>query len=443
MVKKGSDPDNFLAFTQFLGFSFVGVFVFFIRVKIGDQVSIPIDHMVAFMKQTLNGWYPYLLMGLSGFAVWSRLGHRDRQDASELLFFIQAAIGFILSAIAVFGIGPEAFRQILRSAVNATGNIICAIFITALFIPFLTEYGLVDFCSVLCRPFMRKVFLTPGSSAVIGVSAFLGNYSVGHVVSKRMYDEGYFTEKEAVIVATGFSTCSIGLMINLVNYTGLMSYWHIYVMIVLIVTFLTTAIVSRLYPIRSKSTSYKENVTPKSDGETSGSVWLNALHAGVNKAARSPSPVSAAGSFLKQTLPLICEITGASMCVITIGMFCVNNTNMFQYLGCVFVPILRAVGVDAYAASGAAEALSVSILEPVLAGVISGDRAGAGLAGWIVSVVPYSAIVFFAGFVPSLWKSGINCRISEMLLIWLERIILGIFITAALFYLFSAAGLIL
>lgn len=427
---------------KFLGFSLLGIFVFFVQVDIGGQSSIPIDHMAAFLKRILSPHYAWILAVLAGYSVLSRFRSGIGRNRTDVLFFAQSSVGLVLSASAALRLLPGGLGGAVDAAVNATGNILCAIFVTGVFIPFLTEYGLVDFFSILCRPFMRKLFLTPGSSAVIGVSAFLGNYSVGHIVSRRMYDEGCFTEKEAVIVATGFSTCSIGLMINLVNYTGIMDHWRLYVAMVLIVTFMTTAAVARLYPISRKRSTYKEGTIPAEDQQAKGHMFHAALEAGVSRAARAAPPLESAVIFLRQTMPLICEIAGASMCVISIGMLCAGTSHLFRYVGAVFYPLLRLAGLDAADAFHSAECLGASLLEPVLAGVISDGWSGQLLARWIVSVVPYSSIIFFAGSIPSLWKSGIHCKIREMLLIWLERVSLGIAFTVLLFRLVCWVGLL-
>lgn len=427
---------------MFLGFSLLGIFIFFVQVDVGGQSSIPIDHMVSLLKRILSPYYACILVILAGCSVVSHCRVGIGRNRTDILFFVQSLVGLALSVLAVLRLLPECLSGAVDAAVSATGNLLCAIFVTGVFVPLLTEYGLVDFFSILCRPFMRRLFLTPGSSAVIGVSAFLGNYSVGHIVSRRMYDEGRFTEKEAVIVATGFSTCSIGLMINLVNYTGLMEHWRVYVVMVLIVTFLTTAAVARLYPISRKRSTYKEGAAPAEDELSKDHIFRAALDAGVSRAAQAVSPLTSSVVFLRQTMPLICEIAGASMCVISVGMLCAGASHLFRYAGALFYPLLRLAGLDAADALHSAECLGASLLEPVLAGVISDGWNGQPLAKWIISVIPYSAIIFFAGSIPSLWKSGIHCNIREMLLVWLERVLLGIIFTMLLFRLACWTGLL-
>lgn len=155
------------------------------------------DHFISLLKSHLHENYSYIILVLTGYSVVKRLfDKKNRKTDTDIFFFIQAILGFVLCIMMVLGLLPQNLLSMAKSAVDATGSILCAIFLTAFFIPFLTEYGLVDFVGVLCRPLMRKLFHTPGSSAVIGVSAFLDNYSMGYVISRQMYEEGRFTEME-------------------------------------------------------------------------------------------------------------------------------------------------------------------------------------------------------------------------------------------------------
>ena len=158
--------------------------------------------------------------------------------------------------------------------------------------------------------------------------------------------------------------------------------------------------------------------------------------AGVGKAQNTSGLWHSMKEILKRVFPIICEITGTSIFIISLGMFLAQYTNVFMLIGGIFYPVLRLIGIDSASAIQSMESLGVSILEPVLAGVIVEGLSLPMIAKWIIAIVPYSSIIFFAGFVPSLWKSGISCQIYEMLLIWLERVMIGIIFSAMLGYLF-------
>ncbi len=414
---------------KFLLCSALGIFVFFIQVTIGEHSRIPVDHLIALLKTLLKEIYPYLILLLIAAALFSRLRQRDHQGG--MFFLVQSALGLGITGAFCLELLPASLAAVVQSAVDATGNILCAIFLTSVFVPLLTEYGLVDFVGVFFRPIMRKVFLTPGSSAVIGVSAFLGNYSMGHVLSRKMYERGQFTEKEAVIVSVGFSTCSIGLMINLVNYLGLMPLWNVYVLDILLVTFATTIIIARIPPVRWKKDSYAPGVEPKAEAVCpKQELWREATRQALEKAqASAPFLVSVKDMFIR-VIPVICEITGTSMFVITLALLLKDYTPVFSWIGSLFLPVLRLCGLGSQEAYACTLPLGACLFEPVLSGVITQGMEFSFVAKWIIAIVPYSSIIFFAGFIPSLWKSGIPCRIWEMLLIWVERMVVGICLSA-------------
>jgi len=50
--------------------------------------------------------------------------------------------------------------------------------IGSIFLAFLTNYGLMEFVGVFVRPLMRRIWKTPGRSAIDAVASFVGSYSV-------------------------------------------------------------------------------------------------------------------------------------------------------------------------------------------------------------------------------------------------------------------------
>lgn len=79
--------------------------------------------------------------------------HYDKKSVLKFMIYSMAGIFVFFGRIPVGG-----------TAVQATGNILCAIFLSSVFVPLLLEDGLVDAAGVIFRPLMRKLFLTPGSS---------------------------------------------------------------------------------------------------------------------------------------------------------------------------------------------------------------------------------------------------------------------------------------
>lgn len=412
---------------KFIFFSLFGIFMFFVSIRINGSSGIPVDHIIGLLKSLLKHGYRYILLAAAGYAAIRKAVKKEvTKSASGIFFFVATVCGFLLCLISV--IAPNSpLTPTVMSSVDATGNILCAIFVSAVFVPFLIDYGLVDAVGALCRRFMRRLFLTPGSSAVIGVSAFLGNYSMGHIIAEKMYLVGEYTHKEATIVALGFSTCSVGLMINLVNYLELKEYWHLYVLCVALVTFVTTMTVSRIFPISRKSDAYIGGAAQARQFSSDGNPAGGALKAGLDRAARANGLGRSMLDMIRRIFPIICEVAGVSVAVITCGLFLAEHTPVFNYPAILIRPILRLFGIGGR--GQIVRAVSVGLLEPVLAGVISEGLELSLMAKWVIAVVPYSAIIFFAGFIPSVMSVKLDCKLWELLVLWLERVLISTVLT--------------
>ena len=61
-----------------------------------------------------------------------------------------------------------------------------------------------------------------------------------------------YSTKEAAIIATGFSTVSATFMIVVARTLGLLDHWNVYFWSTLIITFIVTALTTRIYPLSKK-----------------------------------------------------------------------------------------------------------------------------------------------------------------------------------------------
>ncbi len=110
----------------------------------------------------------------------------------------------------------------------------------SVFLAFLVGYGLLEFIGVIMQPVMKPIWKTPGRSAIDAVASFVGSYSIGLLITNRVYKEGKYSAKEAAIIATGFSTVSATFMIIVAKTLGLMDMWNFYFWSTLIITFTVT-----------------------------------------------------------------------------------------------------------------------------------------------------------------------------------------------------------
>lgn len=117
-------------------------------------------------------------------------------------------------------------------------------------IPLLTSFGLVEFIGTLIAPYMRKLFRVPGYAAIDALASFVGDGTIGIVVTDQQYEKGYYTQKEAAIIATSFSLVGISFAIMMADLLRLSHIFGYFYGSIVVCTILTGVVISRL-PLKS------------------------------------------------------------------------------------------------------------------------------------------------------------------------------------------------
>lgn len=419
---------------RFVIFSLIGMFMFFVPVTIGGKSSIPLDHIVT----AVQTWFPSLvpvyaliviLLGCI-YPFWSKTWNKDRVTA---IFSFLKLLGLLVAVMIYFQFGPAWLFQpdmgpfLWSKLVIPVGLLVP---IGAIFLALLVGYGLLEFFGVFLRPVMRPVFKTPGRSAIDAVASFVGSYSLGLLITNRVFKEGKYTIKEAVIIATGFSTVSATFMIVVAKTLGLMGMWNTYFWTTLVVTFLVTAITVRLWPIRGKSNAYYAG---QGDPELEireqlfRHAWQNALQA----AHQAPSIGKNIGSNLKDGFVMAMSILPTIMSVGLIGLVLAKFTPVFDIIGYLFYPFTWLLQIPDPML--AAKASAVEIAEMFLPALLAAKAAL--LTKFIIGVVSVSSVLFFSAMIPCILSTEIPVSIPELLVIWFERTVLSLILATPIAYL--------
>lgn len=108
-------------------------------------------------------------------------------------------------------------------------------------------------------------------------------------------------------------------------------------------------------------------------------------------------------------------------------------TPVFDIIGYIFVPFTWLIQLPEPVL--AAKALATSIAEMFLpAPLVANASAGTRL---VVAVACVSEILFFSASIPCMMSTEIPLKMKDYLIIWVERVILSILLTAPFVYLFT------
>ncbi|PTF05845.1 histidine transporter [Staphylococcus cohnii] len=414
---------------RFFIYSLIGIIFFFVPVTIHGQSTIMIDHIVQWITLIVKPVLPYyvLILIIIG-AIHPFLNQRWNESKTNIIFSLFKVVGVFIAFMVVFNIGPafvlkESIGPFLYEKLAIPLSVLIPI--GAIFLSFLVGFGLLEFIGVICRPIMRPIFKTPGKSAVDAVASFVGSYSIGLLITNKVYKSGSYTHKEAVVVATGFSTVSATFMIIVANTLGIIQYWNLYFWFTLVVTFIVTAITVQLPPIRfEQHTTYKDQPYKKEIRRNMPLLkesWLEAKLA----VKQSKSLMEHVFENLRDGVVMTIAILPSIMSIGFLGLVIAEFTPVIEYISYIFYPFISIFPVENVGVL--AQASTISIVEMLLPAAIaqSADLA----TRFTVAVMSVSAIIFFSSVVPVILSTEIKISVGKLVLIWFERVVLILLIT--------------
>lgn len=417
-------------------YSAIGAFVFFFPVTYKEKNSIPLDHMVTIVRDSIPAVVPWLIFALAVYGtVRSFSMGAFKESALQAVFAVLNIAGAIISFLMVIDalpwvLGDEDLVPFLWNSIATPVGLIVPIGGT--FLAFLIGFGLLEFVGLLMQPIMRPLWKTPGRSAIDAVASFVGSYSLGILVTDRVYQKGGYTGREAAVIATGFSTVSAAFMVIVAKQLDLMNIWGTYFAVTLLVTFLVTAITVRIPPLRTIPDEYCAGVEPDPEKPVEGSRFKNAWREAMLALQRAPSLPQAIWDNLRDGVRMAAAIVPSIMSVGLIGLLLARFTPIFEWIGYLFYPFAWIVQLPEPELGGKAAAMGIAEMFLPATAVAGSDSM---VLKFVIGVVAVSAIIFFSALVPCILATKIPVKLSHLVIIWFERVALTIVIATPIAHL--------
>ncbi|MDO5018074.1 MAG: nucleoside recognition domain-containing protein [Lagierella massiliensis] len=438
-------------------FTAIAIFIFFIPITINGQTDITFGIIYnGLMNITGNYglWFITIITLLTAilsiygkyFAKSGKLFEYFHGDSiiHPLLYSIGAtfAILYSLTVTTSFN-GPEI---IVGKSTGGTviPSIAVAVFwiilVSSFCMPFLINYGFIDLIGTLMEPLMRPVFKLPGRASINALVSFLSSSSVGVLITNKLYRRGVYTEKEAVLVATGFSAVSVGFAYMVIKTAGLQDKFAFVYLISAFMTLAVSGIVGRIPPFSKKQNIYPNGkVQTKEDLDktsSSDNIIKTAGDRAIKKAFLAPSLTGEIKSSLKDGLEVIPKVVTSLVAIGTGALILAENTPLFNVLGKLFVPILKLLQVPN--ALEIAASFPVGIAEMFLPVLLIAEKVAIldQKARFLVVSVSISQIIFFAETIVVMMSAKLPIKLWELVVVFIERTIIAIFIGALFMHIF-------
>ncbi len=414
-------------------YSALGIFMFFIPITINGASSIPLDHIVTAIKKIPNYNLVFGLFMVIAGVIYSARSKPWTKSTSGLVFFLLKLLSLVFAFMFVTKTGPAGLHEpgmmpLIWNAILV--SVATIVPIGSIFLAFITNFGLMEMVGVIMEKVMRPVFRTPGRSAVDAVASFVGSYSLALLITNRVYQEKRYTTREAAIIATGFSTVSATFMIIVAKTLNIMDQWLLYFSLTAFVTFVVTAITIRFYPLKKKPDTYIDGTEPIKE-EVQAVTMKRATEEAMIVYHSNPTVAKVIWDNLVDGFKMALNIAPSLLGVGMLGMILAEYTPLFQIIGYIFYPFTLLTFTPEPLLT--AQALATSIAEMLLPSAFVVDAPL--MTRFLVAVVSVSEILFFSASIPCIMATDIPLTMKDYVLLWLQRVILSILITAPILHL--------
>lgn len=426
------------SFLTFLLPSLLGVLLFMTPIKVKGDITIPIAFLsnslvdslgdtaskiaVVFVCISFLGSLIYLIGKKFNFGFTKISLVKSLFDVTPI-WFVARALGALFVVLTYFQIGSEMIYS------ENTGGLVLydllpilfSVFLFAgFFLPLLLNFGLLEFIGSLLTKVMRPIFKLPGRASIDCIASWLGDGSIGILLTSKQYEEGFYTKREAAVIGTTFSAVSITFSLVIISQVGLA---HLFIPFYLTVTaagIVAAIIVPRLPPLSRKPDTYINGEKSKGDevipeGHTSFSFGLeNAM----KRAETSKGVTSFLFEGTKNVLDMWLGVLPIVMAMGTLALIIAEYTPVFQILGVPFIPLLNLLGVPEAAA--ASQTLMVGFADMFIPSVLA-TSITSELTRFVVACVSVSQLIFMSEVGGLLLGSKIPVDFKDLFIIYILR----------------------
>lgn len=426
--------------------SLLGIFFFMTPVLFQGEWNIPIATLKDLLLNSLgSSIYPILIviMGLSLLlTIITRLFKPKfilKEHFLKTLFDINIGwtivrtLGVVFSFFVYFEIGPEMITNGETGAFvfNDLLPTLFAVFIFAGFLlPLLTHFGLLELFGTLLTKIMRPLFNLPGRSAIDCFASWLGDGSVGILMSNKQYEDKNYTQREASVIGTTFSAVSISFCLVVISQLQLDHMFIPFYGVVCITGIVVAIVVSRIPPLSRKKDVMIDGTERAKDAEMIPEDknvleygYENALHT-VDKIDR-PSLIIKEG--FKNAIDMIIGILPAVMAVGSCGLIIATYTPLFEWLGYPFVPLLKLLQIPM--AVEASQTMVVGFADMFIPSILASSFENE-MTRFVVGAVSVTQLIFMSEVGALILGSKIPVNFFELFVIFIQRTVVSLPIIA-------------
>lgn len=431
--------------------SLTGLLLFVAPISYQGGISIPIAILANLVQTSLNTYLPTLItiiVTLTGVMTLLTKGLRPAfvrnnkflavlLDVSPLWCAVRI-LGVVLIIISYFQVGPVAVwsKATGGMVLNELLPVLFSVFLFAgLLLPLLMTFGLLELIGTLLTRVMRPVFKLPGRSAIDCIASWLGDGSVGILMTSKQYELGFYTQREAAIIGTTFSTVSISFSLVVIAQVGLQHMFGLFFLTVCLAGLVAAVIVPRLPPLSWKKDVFSDGQPKHYDADAIPQGWSSfswGMQQALEKAESINNPAVVIVEGVKNAIDMVFGVLPVVMGIGTVALMVSEYTSIFSYLGIPFIPLLEFLHIPEaeHASTTVVVGFADMFVPSILASTIESE-----MTRFVIAALSLTQLIYLSEVGALLLGSKIPVTLWELFVIFILRTLVTLPVIAGMAHL--------
>lgn len=442
---------NLQTILTFIVPSLIGLLLFMTPISFQGNVTIPIALIAKSLQQLLGDSLTLIVTCIVVFTAIVTTLHKTiciniiKQSpffnglfSVSPVWFATRIIGAIFITMTYLNVGPEMIFS------GGTGGLVlndllpvlfCVFIFAGLLLPLLLNFGLLELFGTLLTKVMRPVFNLPGRSAIDCMASWLGDGSVGILMTSKQYEAKYYTQREAAVIGTTFSAVSITFSLVVISQVQLEHLFLPFYLAVCLAGIVAAVIVPKLPPLRWKKDNYIDGSARTQNDELTPAghnIFSWGFEQALNKAANSTNIKNTFKDGVKNAIDMVFGVLPVVMAMGTMALIIAEYTPIFSYLGYPFIPLLELLQIpEATAASQTIMMGFADMFIPsILAASIESD-----MTRFIIAAMSVTQLIYMSEVGALLLGSKIPVNVFELFVIFILRTLVTLPVITAIAHL--------
>ncbi len=426
--------------------SALGILLFMIPMKLDGNITIPIKFIADHVYEKIEGILPVLSLYIMFFSALISIICYFKPSFYEKHSILKEGLAvtpvkitsrifaFIVILLTYLHVDTGVLYYITNSE---TGGfvlhhmlplLVVVDTIAAFLLPLLLDFGLLEYIGTILSKFMRPVFKLPGRAAIDCLTSWLGDGTLGVILTHHQYEDGHYSAREAAVIATTFSAVSITLSIVVLSEVNLMEYFGLYYLCICFIGILCAIVLPRIPPLSLKKDTYLVEGQRISEEvpEHHKSSHHYGLHLAVQRAEKHKSVRPFIHHGAVNTLTMWLNVLPSIVTIGTLSLILAYHTGLFTIVGKPFIPLLELLQVPE--AVNASKTMVVGFVSMFTPAILAEEIIVSEMTKFIIAVVSVTQLIYLSEVGSLVLGLKLPVKLYELFIIFIERTILSLLI---------------